>query len=299
LEAYVTHLAKSNIHIFQEAEGSFWRMHGRGVMMRKPTFHLVPPDADEVNHILWKGRAAVASYLRSVDEQHLANAYLYLCTDQTYTLDKLSPVMRRNVRRGLKELEISPLTLEQLLSHGLTAFCDNRRRNGLSDGTPDVFRRRFTGFAKVPEQVFFGAWKGDQLAAFVTAIEVEDWAELGCFSMDAFLHCRPNDTLIYYTLHQYLVERRFRLVSYGLSSIQTDSNSAGLHNFKLKVGFQALPVHRAFVLHPLLRPFVNRFTFWGVNTLLRCRPGNPRLKKASGMLALLLGNTQSWSTLSS
>ena len=118
---------------------------------------------------------------------------------------------------------------------------------------------------------------------------MEDWAELGCFSRDALLRHRPNDTLMYTVLSRYLVERRFRLVSYGLSSIQSESNAAGLHRFKTKVGFEARPVHRAFVPHPLLRPLVNRSTLLGVNTALRLRSGHRRLKKASGVLARMLG----------
>ena len=50
-------------------------------------------------------------------------------------------------------------------------------------------------------------------------------------------------------------------------------------------------MHRAFVAHPLLRPFVNPLTLWGVNTVLRFRPGDRRLKKAGGVLACMLGDT--------
>jgi hypothetical protein len=58
------------------------------------------------------------------------------------------------------------------------------------------------------------------------------------------------------------------------------------------VGFEARAVHRAFVAHPLLRPLVNPLTLWGVNTALRLRPGNRRLKKAGGVLACMLGDTR-------
>jgi hypothetical protein len=196
--------------------------------------------------------------------------------------------MRRNVRRGLRELRIEPITSDQLLAHGAQAFCDTRRRVGLSDGTPEDFRRRFTWQAKCPAYVFFGAWKDDQLAAFLSITEVEDWAEIGCFSADALLSFRPNDALFFYALSYYLTEKEYRLVSYGLSSIQAKSNRDGLHVFKTKVGFEARPVHRAFVLHPLLRPLANRITLWGMNTALRFRSRDRHLKKAGGALAAIL-----------
>src|SRR5437763_3500191 len=141
--------------------------------------------------------------------------------------------MRRNVRRGLRESRIAPLTTEQVLAHGTQAFCDTRRRLGLSDGTPEVFHRRFSSRARFPEYVYPGAWKDDQLAAFLSMIEVDDWAEHeGTFSMDALRRYTPNDALIYSALCHYLVDRKCRLVSSGVSSIQAEDNATGLHRFK-------------------------------------------------------------------
>ncbi|MGH2506225.1 MAG: hypothetical protein ACRDHZ_02195, partial [Ktedonobacteraceae bacterium] len=120
---------------------------------------------------------------------------------------------------------------------------------------------------------------------------IDDWAEFGCYSADDLLQYRPNDTLMYSALSHYLIEQKLRLVSYGLSSIQAESNAVGLHKFKRKVGFEARPVHRAFIPHPLLRPFVNHLVLSGVNTVLRFRPTDRRLKKVGGTLEYMLGYT--------
>jgi hypothetical protein len=291
LREYMADLERSGVEVLSGAPGTFWTRHESGAMMRRPTFYVGLPEEKEVQQVLWRGRAGIASYLLEPDEGHPANAWLYICTDQTYALEKLPSPMRRNVRRGLRELRITPLTADQVLAHGVEAFCETRRRVGLSDGTPEEFRRRYTVEAKLPEIAFIGSWKDDQLAAFLSIVEVDDWVEIGCFSMDALLQYRPNDTLMYTALSHYLVERKCRLVSYGLSSIQAESNAMGLHRFKTKVGFEARPVHRAFVAHPLLRPLVNRATLWTVNAALRLRPADRRLKKAGGVLACMLGDT--------
>jgi hypothetical protein len=146
--------------------------------------------------------------------------------------------------------------------------------------------------ALFPEYAYLGAWKDDELAAFLCLIEVDDWVSINeAYSMDASLRYRPNDTLHYCALSSYLVERKCRLVSHGTSWIPVEPNSAGLHRFKTKVGFEARPVHRVNVPHPLLRPFANRVTLWGVNTALRFRPEDHRLKRARGILACMLGDT--------
>jgi hypothetical protein len=288
---YAADLAKSGIQVLPGRSGTLWTRHESGAMLRRPTFHLESPLSGEVRQVLWQSRAAIASYILKANESHPANAWLYICTDHAYALDKLDPPVRRNIRRGLKELGIAIIPPEQLLAHGARAFCDTRRRHGLNDGTPEQFRLWLTALARIPEVVFLSAWKDNELAAFLTITEVDDWAELGCYSVDAHLSYRPNDTLIYSALSHYLVERRFRVVCFGLSSIQTTSNAEGLHRFKTKLGFEARPVHRAFVPHPLFDPFVNRLTLWCVKTALRFKSGDRRLRKAAGMLAYMLGET--------
>src|SRR5947209_11109360 len=135
LTEYAADLARSGTQVLMGAPGTLWTRHESGAMMRRPTFYTGPLASNEVREVLWRGRAAIASYLLEPDEHHPANAWLYLCTDHTYALEKLEPAMRRNVRRGLRELTIAPLTVDQVLDHGVQAFCDTRRRVGLSDGT--------------------------------------------------------------------------------------------------------------------------------------------------------------------
>lgn len=104
---YAADLASSGVRILPGAAGTYWADLS-GAMMRIPTSHLAPPTVQEVRQVLWRGRAAIANYLLEPDECHPANAWLYLCTDQAYALEKFAPEMHRNVRLGLKKLTITP-----------------------------------------------------------------------------------------------------------------------------------------------------------------------------------------------
>lgn len=290
MSEYAAHLEKAGTRVFPGTSGTIWTTHHSGTLMRRPTCYVGPTSSAEVRKVLWHARAPAASYLLPPTSNRPANAWLYQCTDQNYSLTTLPSNMRRNVRRGLQELTIAPLESDAVLAHGAVAFCETRKRVGLNDGTPEEFRRRFTASSMLPEYVYFGAWRNGQLAAFVTIAEVDDWAEIeGGFSMDALRCYRPNEALVFTVLTRYLVERKFRVVGFGLSSIQADSKSDGLHRFKLKAGFEALPVHRAFVVHPLIRPLVNRLTLRGINFALRLKPTDHRLKLACGALDYMLG----------
>ncbi|MEX2493394.1 MAG: hypothetical protein WD425_16700 [Nitrospirales bacterium] len=293
ISEYAKELKNSGIRVVSVKSENFWVGYELGSLVRVPSFFVGTPAPGEVRQILWKSGKAVATYLLSPDESHTENAWLYVCNDHNYSLEKLSSPMRRNVRRGLRELEIKLITVEQLLLHGVEAFCDTRRRVGVSDGTATQFQRRFLQRAKCSAHVFWGAWNRDKLAAFLSVTEVDGWAEIeGCFSADAMLNLRPNDTLFFSVLSHYLTKKKIDIVSYGTSSIQESSNLETLHLFKTKVGFEARKVHRAFELHPFLCPIRNMTVLRLARFLLKLAPRNRILKKAVGTLAIMLNAHQ-------
>ncbi len=127
------------------------------------------------------------------------------------------------------------------------------------------------------------------LAAFLSIVDVQDWIEIeGSFSRTDCRRFRPNEALVHSALDWYLTQSGGRRVSFGLSSIQLGHDHDGLQHFKTKFGFAAVPVHRAFVMHGLLRPIANPATLMGVNALVRWRPKERRLRKAAGLLAALV-----------
>lgn len=291
LTEYATELEKSGTQVMRSGPGSFWARYESAAMVRVPAFYTEPVSPQEALRVLRQGRVGVISYVMDPDEEHPANAWLYMCGNRSYALHKLSKQARRDARRAYRSLRIEPIEWQTVLAQGLAAYGETRARVGLSDGSLRHFRDRFKRFSLNPAHYAIGAWKDNLLVAFMSLIVVDDWVAIeGSFSTDAHRGLCPNDGLVHYILDYFLVQHQFRIVSYGLSSIQTDSGKDGLHVYKKKLGFDACPVHRAFVLHPLLRPLVNRVTLWGMNMALRLQRRNRRLNKIHGILALCLGN---------
>jgi hypothetical protein len=289
LEEYRADMLRCGKTVLPGAPGTFWVKYESFAMMRLPTFVTTLPSRAEIGRLFRQSRVPVIAHLTVVDARHPANAWLYLAQDGAYALESLPAAMRRNVRRGLAELDIRWIDKDDLLAHGYRAFCDTRTRNGLQDGTADEFERRFTHWGSCLGHVALGAWRDKTLVAFASVVDVDDWAEVeGCFSTNDGLSLRPNDALLYTALRTYLVVRGYRQVSYGLSSIQPGSGTNGLHVFKTKVGFDAIAVHRAFELHPILRPVANPIVAKALDTVLRLKPRNRQLRKAAGVLATLI-----------
>jgi hypothetical protein len=286
---YASELVRNGVKVLPGSHGTFWVRYEIGAMVRMPEVHLEPPAISEIRQVLWQGRVAVVSYLLEPDQRHSSNGWLYVCRDQSYSLEKLSKAGRRDVRRAQRSLGIKFMNWPTLLEHGFEAFRQTRTRVGLSDGILNNFRRRFEFFSRNPAHHVIGAWKGDLLVAFMTLIVVDDRVEIeGSFSTDDHRSLCPNDGLVHHVLDHFLVQRGFHVVDYGLSSIQEENGAQGLHAFKKKMGFETQPVHRVFVLHPVLRPFANPITLWGVKRVLRFRRGDRFLKKADGALSYML-----------
>ena len=175
----------------------FWIRYESWGSMRIPTFATGQPPAAALREVLWRRRALVATYLLEPDRDHPPNALLYVCSDREYSVEKLTKDRRQNIRRGSRELRIEPMTADCLLAHGFQAFSDTRSRVGLTDGTPEVFTKRFGARGRCLGHEFLGAWHKKDLVAFLSITAVDDWAEIeGGFSSNAALALRPNDTLV-------------------------------------------------------------------------------------------------------
>ena len=286
---YVEALRRQGKKAFLEKDGVLWQESERFAMERQPDFCLDVPQPREVRSLLRRCRCLVATCIVPADSAHPANAWLYVCEDRGYTLEGLGSPARRNARRACREFRFDFIDPAALLLHGTRPFCDTRTRVGLSDGTPQLFQKYAAALIANPGYKFVGAWRGDQLAAFLWMLLVNDWATIGAYAANEHLRYCPNNGLLHFALDYCLTQGRCRVVSYGLSSIQAGENVATLDFFKKKVGFEARPVHRDFLFHPLLRPLVNPLSYWLLQRFVRIWPRNRLLRKGLGLAAIQLG----------
>jgi hypothetical protein len=295
-QGYVEALRRQGKKAFLEKDCVFWQESERLALERHPLFCPDVPSPRDIRSLLWRSRFLVATYVMPVDDAHPGNSWLYLCENRDYSLENLSSPARRDARRALRAFRYEFIDSAAVLTHGTRAFCDTRARVGLSDGTPQLFQKYAESLIANPAYQFVGAWCGDELAAYLWMLRVDDWAAVGAYAANDHLRSCPNNGLLHFALDHCLAQGRCRVVSYGLSSIQEVNRTATLDYFKKKVGFEARPVHREFQFHPLLGPLVNPLTYWIVRGGSRAFPHNRTLRKAAGMLAASLGKAASMET---
>ncbi len=286
LNEWSEQLRAAGFKVLVGSSHTLWVSHERISMVRVPEVALHLPSKEEMRTVFRQSRAAILSFAVEPSDGRVANSWLYQCSNPEYSLDKLERGARSHIRRALGEFEIKFMDQSDVLRLGKQAYYDTLVRTGLSVAHRETFELEYGRPRR--DTAYIGAMKEERLAAFIRATAVDDWVLLAGCSANEFLPLRPNNGLIYYVVHHYLVEKKFRVVDYGLSSVQAASKAEGLHRFKLKMGFEAVPVHRAFVINPLLRPFANHLSWRLINGILKLSPQHPLLKKAEGALRMVL-----------
>jgi hypothetical protein len=297
---YCEHLRAAGTKVLAGSENTLWLSPRSFVMQRRPYFALHVPPRQEIQAVFSESHTALLSFTTSSsDFPRLLSpnsapgpmwgvpSYLYICSDPEYSREKLSQSARSHIRRSLNEFEIRFVTSAELLKLGRKAYCDTRTRFGLSQSTRQALEATFSEAQSF--RSYLGAFKDHQLAAFLVITEVDDWASIGPgYSVSELLSLRPNNGLLFHALRHYLLEKKYRLVDHGLSSFPFTSKVETLHKFKVKMGFQACPVHRGFVINPLLRPFVNRLSWRMANGLQKLSPRNSLLEQMELVLRMAL-----------
>ena len=263
----------------------------RGELQRFPLECHDKPDSEFVRSVLGLPGTRLVSYLVPGDDQHVANSVDYVCRVPGYCLDVLRPNTRNNIRRGLRAFTVRLCSWDELAEKGMAAYAETTRRHGYRE--PDtsqlqgiVRRLRDSGFYDI-----WGAWHEDELIAWTTVAKIDDWAIIDIArSCDLALKRNANNAVCYEILHRSLAEERRRYVTYGLSSIQVEANTHSLHEYKLRMGFEAVPVCRVFEFHPMFKTVLaSPAMSWAWEGLAAMFSSSSQLRKVAGMSRILSG----------
>jgi len=287
LNEYYTNLKSSGIPIIKGEGNYLWIKHEPFSVIRFPEFITSVPLESEIKSVFKELNCLLISFCNPSKDAQKANAIIYNCCDKNYNQKNLSKNVIRDIRIGTKNLSISFIDWQEILEFGFKAFQDTRIRVGLSDGNKNNFDTRFQNFAKNDGHKALAAKLNGEIVAFMSLIVVDNFVVIqGSFSTDEHRRLCPNNALSDFLLNYFLKERNYNIISYGLSSVQEDASLEGLHNYKIRVGFEPINIQRVFLLHPYVAPFqviINKF----LKTLLLVFPKHRVIRKASGLFQLL------------
>lgn len=268
-------------HVLENEEYG-WMKYEKFAYVKYPVYHFKQVFSEELNRIFKKSNSPVLSY--SVLNSQ-GKVYWYVC--KKIALENLKATQRRDISKAAKYFVIKDISIDTLIKKGFEAFSDTRKRVGLSDYNMKDFIHRFSNQKHTNANYYIGAFHGDQLQAFVSLIIFNNKVEIeGLFSRNEALPLCVNNYLNFAITHYFLNVQKMELVSYGFSSIQ-EGDFEGLHRFKLKCGYDAIPVLRIFVVNPKYKIFINSFTMQLAKSIIRIFPQNRLARKLIGVINIL------------
>ncbi len=296
LAEFVEHLHSTGQPAILAADGrEAWVPGVRHELMRLPMLCTSPVEATVTRELLRHKGIWVVSYLLEADEDRPANCFAYVCRNRRYHISELPGKVRNKIRRGLRNLIVRLCTLQEIIEKGYPAEVDTAKRHGHDIPSREELIQFAQQRAELPFYDFWGAWRGDELVGWMCCLKVDDWAliEAGRSCTEA-LKLAPNNAIRYAATRQYMVEEKRSFFQSGVSSLQSGSNLRSLHEYKTKMRFEPVAMHRVFVPHPLFAPLLrSRIMSWGWDQLARAMPKSMSLAKLAGMSRLLSGREKS------
>ena len=267
-----------------EAAGCWW--HGvEGRFFMSLPYHLPQdPDAGELDQML-RSQHALGARFPAVNRPGLPSG-LYVCRRKDYDFPCVHARQRSQVRRGLEMFTIRPVEQSELLRQGLQLNTDTMTRQGRYDpefGEPARWGRLVKAVYGSPAVVAYGAFHEGRLAAYAITCRDGGWLQLmHQNSRTDDLRHFPNHALSFSIARMAAEDAALEGISFGIHSL---IDSAGLHDFKLKLGYEFIERTSAFQLHPAVAPvLLSGAVRRVVGGLRRMRPQDQRIEKVEAVL---------------
>jgi hypothetical protein len=279
-------LGRQGHHIVRTAS-CYWHSQGPRVYQAFPYHWVIRPPEDELMQFLREYRVFGLRYSTPVDGPEGAISYHAVYECPSYGFENLTKWGRKNVRRGLKNCVVKPISFERLAREGWALQLDTLDRQGRQlRAVRETWNKRCLAAADLPGFEAWGACVGDHLAASVITFQMDDCAYM------LYQQCRRDflpehvNNALSFVVTQTLVSRpEIHSILYGLHSLDAPPS---VDEFKFRMGYTARPVRQRVVFHPWLAPLFNRASHAAVKQLRHWLPGNPTLAKAEGLLRFYL-----------
>jgi len=184
---------------------------------------------------------------------------LYVLRQRNYDIGSLHPKHRPRVRHGLQHFEVRLAEKAQLLDQGYALNLNTMARQRRYDpefGEPRRWARLVEAAFACPGVSFPAVFSGSRMAAFMVTCREHRWLHiLHQMSRQEDLPNFPNHLLTYTISAQAAADASLEGVCYGCVPLFA---ADGLHEYKLRFGYEMLPHRSVIRLHPVLNAVLDR-----------------------------------------
>jgi hypothetical protein len=269
--------------IIQACAAVWYTVPGR-FLMSLPYQRMLHPEPDELRHMLHDTRAFGARFPSLVWTG--LESGLYVLRPGPYDISTLHVKHRPRVRRAQKCFEFRPAQKTELIDQGRTLNLSTMARQERYDpefGDRGRWERLVEAAFACPGISIPAVFAGSRLSAYMIVCREDGWLHiLHQMSRLEDLPDFPNHLLTYSVTAQAAADPSLEAVSYGYVPL---FEADGLHEYKLRFGYQFVPHRSAIQLHPAIRTVAEHPVTRSVLRLARrLRPADQRLETIESVL---------------
>ena len=217
-----------------------------GVLLSIPYYKLVEPTEQELQELI------KAHKLQAIRFPTMLNHFGFLSnivvnTNKNYDFSSMHQKARNQTRRALENCKVEQIDFNFLSDHGLPLNDDTAKRQGRESqyASPDYWNKYCQAAKGVEGVTAWGSFIDGQLAAFLVAVEVDDWVEwIVNHSATALRNKYPNNALAFSVAQHFFQKKNCTGICYGLGSLEPTPD---LDHFKQRMGWRLEPVKQRLV----------------------------------------------------
>ncbi len=236
--------------------GALWYSVPGRFLMSLPYQAMLNPDPGELRRMIREAGAFGARF-PSLDWTGLDSG-IYVLRRRGYDLGSVHIKHRPRVRRGVQCYEIRPAEKGELVEQGCELNLSTMARQGRYDpefGEQRRWERLVEAAFACPEISCPAAFAGKRIAAYMVTCRENGWLHiLHQMSRHEDLPNFPNHVLTYAVTKETLSDPALQAVCYGYVPL---FSADGLHEYKLRFGYELIPHRSAIQLHPVLDSVLN------------------------------------------
>ena len=261
-----------------EGCGAIWYGVPGRFLMSLPYQTMLNPDPAELRRMI-RETGTFGVRFPSLDWTGVDSG-LYVLRNRNYDLASLHPKHRPRVRHAQQCFDVRPATKDELLKQGWELNLSTMARQGRYD--PEFGeRKRWEQFVEAafacPEIAFPAAFSGGRLSAYMTTCREQGWLHiLHQMSRQEDLPNFPNHLLTYAVTKAAVTDSSLEWVCYGYAPL---FSADGLHEYKLRFGYEMRAHRSAIQLRPVLNTLLNqRVSRAAIGLARSLRPNNQQLE---------------------
>ncbi len=270
-----------------KTESSYWFNQGFKVFQAFPYHWIITPDDRELSDFLKRTKGIGLRYSTPIFAQFGVISYHAVYTNDQYQIENLGKWARKNVRKGLRNCTVTPISFDLLASDGYDLQIETleRQKRKLSISKKE-WEIRCKSAGELPGFQAWGAYVGRVLAASVITFQMDDWVYM------LYQQCRRNyldhhvNNALSFVVTNHIIEiQKHKNILYGLHSLDAPPS---IDEFKFRMGYSAKPVRQRVSFSSKFQFIFNNSSHKLINSFTKIFPGSPFLAKAEGMIRFYL-----------